>query len=291
MKYYQSATMDVSFAITNEPDLTENDIAELAPNSSITVEDLTRPVYARSYTLPMFTMVTDVDNNIVYTTLEDAVLKSDGVTVSVPAIQGIVQQYTINGQSTITSANLDYNNRLYFTETDIAENGIFISSNTVYDYNAWKRVDNLILQPLGTPCYKFGITENGTMCYIEFPTDVDSLIGSGIQIHYIRTRGAEGNIGKKRISQFYVDTTATRRFSYESINTSYQQNVPLTAEHVAITNSFASVNGKDPETIDEAYRNYQRVKSTFETLVSLKDYTDFLYTNKNYSNGFVCDRM
>lgn len=290
MRYYQSATMDVSFSMTNEPEVSEADIAELAPNSAITLEDLKRPQYTRSYTLPMFTMVSDIDNNIVYTTLEDAILKSDSTLVTVPAIQGIVQEYTINGQSLITASNLDYNNRLYFTETDIAENGIFITNESGYNYSAWKKVDNLILQPLNTPCYKFGLTEDGSMCYIEFPTDIDSLIGGGIRIRYIRTRGMEGNIGRKRIAQFYVDTSATRRFSSESAASANVQSVTVTSDNIAITNSFASTDGKDPETIEDAYRNYQRVKSTFDTLVSLKDYTDFLYTNENYSNGFVCDR-
>ena len=48
--------------------------------------------------------------------------------------------------------------------------------------------------------------------------------------------------------------------------------------------------GYDPETIDEAYRAYKRVKDTFNTLVSLKDYTDYMISSKNASNGYVCDR-
>ena len=67
MRYYQSATTSVTFSMTNEPEVTEDDIAKLAPNSAITLEDLSRSAYTRSYTLPMFTMVSDIDNNIVYT--------------------------------------------------------------------------------------------------------------------------------------------------------------------------------------------------------------------------------
>lgn len=289
MKYYKSATTKLAFTLpkSNEPEITDSDIAELYPvDNNIDIDD---DSYVRSYVIPKFTMFSDVDNTVVYTITEDVTIKSDGITVdNIDAIQGVINTYTINGESNITAANLDYNNRLYLTELDIPENGIFISDDF---RQTWSKVDNLVLQPLGTRCYKFGLTDDGSMCYIEFPSDIDTLIGNGITINYLRTQGFEGNVGKNRITQFYTDVTATRY-----IDSLYTQDVTLTTYesyeqgNVYITNTTAATNGKNPETIDEANRNYQKVKTTFETLVSLRDYENFLYTNENVSNCFVCDR-
>lgn len=283
MKYYKSATTNIQFTMISEPEITEDDLAELSP-TDITI-DLNDPVNVRTYTIPKYTMISDVDNSIVYTLLSDVTIKSDGTVSSDDAkvIQGTINTYTINGESIITAANLDYNNRLYFTELDIPENGIFIHGNN--QNQEWRSSNNLVLEPLGSCCYKFGLTESGTQCYLEFPEDIDSLIGNGITIQYIRTMGLDGNIGKKRLSQFYNDVKAERY-----IDSLYKQEVKLTAENVFITNIDAAVDGRNPEDIDTAYRNYQKIKTTFETLVSLRDYENFLYSNENVSNCFVCDR-
>lgn len=289
MKYYKSATTKLSMTLVKgcEPSIGENDIAQLSPND-LTI-DIEEGENARYYIIPKYTMVSDLENSVVYTLTQDTTLCSDGITVdNVPAIQGVINTYTINGESVITAANLDYNHRLYFTEFDIAENGIFIDG----EFNReWVKVDNLILQPLGSCCYKFGVTEDGSACYIEFPSDIDTLIGNGITIHYLRTQGVEGNVGAKRLHQFYTDVTSTRY-----IDSQYTQDVTLTTYesadrgNVYITNLESATDGRNPETIDEAYRNYQKIKTTFETLVSLRDYENFLYTNENVSNCFVCDR-
>lgn len=284
MKHYQSADTTVSLTVVKEP---EFDLEVISPNDHDI--DLNLIANARVYSLPIFTMVSDIDNNVVYTIVENVVLKSDGVTVHVQALEGVAVDYEINGLRTITASNLDYNNRLYFTELDVAENGIFISNvdSSKQNYSEWEKVDNLVIQPMNTKCYKFGLTDDGSMCYIEFPSDIDSLMGNGINITYIRTSGRDGNIGAKRLVTFYNNVTAEVRLSNDIIHV---QELPVSSEHIYITNLIPGTSGKDPETIDEAYNNYQKIKDTFETLVSLRDYTNFIYTNKNVSNGYVCDR-
>ena len=290
MRYYQSATTDIELVLVNPPIPTESDYSDLGVDTILgdkTEEEIEKywEDTEMIYTLPRFTMISDPDNTIVYTITDEITLSTNGITEKVSAIQGTANQYLINGEKLITPANLDYNNRLYFTETDIAENGIFITTG---QYDDWKRVDNLLIQEIGTPCYKFGITEDGSKCYLEFPTDIDTLMGSGLNITYIRTSGLEGNIAKTKLNQFHVDTKGKRYIP--SISGDKKQECTLTSENVFIKNPLAAVNGKNPETIDEAYKSYQKVKNTFGTLVSLKDYSDFMITNENVSNGYVCDR-
>ena len=288
MRYYQSAIVDVQLTLKKEPDISDNDLLTLTDEYD-KVSDLkasTKPSDVRIYTIPKFTTVSDSSNNIVYTTIEDVEVRSDHKSVTVTAIEGTPEKYKINGATLITADLLDHN-RLYFTESDIAQNGIFIKNNNTVESD-WVPVDNLSIYPLGTPCYKFGITNN-LICYIEFPDDIQDLIGDGLEITYIRTLGTQGAITAKKLSQFFADVSCERRLSGQG-KARTQNGITLTSENVFITNLLPSTSGEEPETIDEAYENYQKVKNTFETLVSLKDYSDFMITNECASNAFVCDR-
>ena len=292
MRYYTSATTKISMTLVsnNEPAITDEDLKVLLPNESIPVDTVKEDSdYSRTYVIPKFTMISDMDNSTIYTITDEVKLNSSGITIDdIPAIQGTINRYSINGETNITAINLDYKHRLYFSELDIPENGIFIEDS---NNDQWERVDNLMLQPNGTKCYKFGLTHDGSSVYLEFPEDIDTLIGKGISIRYIRTLGADGCVSKKRLQQFYPDVKA-RRY----INELYSQEVTVTtytggkSGNVYLTNATTGVGGKNPETIDEAYKSYQRIKTTFETLVSLRDYTNYFITNENVSNCVVCDR-
>lgn len=274
MRYYRAAQGDVN--ITIKSDLGDD-----------LEEQLEGEVY--SYAIPQFTMFTDTDSSIVYTSTSPLTIESRTET-SIPVIEGTVAKYTVNNDALITMQNLDNNNRLYFTETNIAENGIFITTvdstkPNFTNYEEWTCVDNIQVQPRGTLCYKFGVTIDGSVCYIEFPDDIESILGEGLNISYILTNGSAGNISAGKIKQFYVDTKFTR----SSSNTTPTQ-VDATIDKLSIKNTLPIMNGQDPESIDDAYKNYKRVRDTFNTLVSLKDYSDYLVTSKTASNGFVCDR-
>ena len=243
-----------------------------------------------NYTIPQFTMFTDSDSTIVYTSTEEKTIPVK-TEVSIPVIEGIVTKYTINNDSLITIQNLDSNNRLYFTETNIAENGIFITnvdSNrpTRTNYEEWVRVDNLQVEPKGSRCYKLGLTLDSSTCFIEFPDDIEFLMGEGLNISYVLTSGSVGNVSSGKIREFYVETKFTRTTDIGLNPTP----VDATTETISIRNTLPILNGQDPESIDDAYTNYKRVRDTFDTLVSLKDYSDYLVTSNTASNGFVCDR-
>lgn len=250
------------------------------------------------YTIDRFTMVSDSKNNNVYTLTDQVNLTSDGKTAIATAIQGVAVDYTLNGETVITSSALDSYNRLYFTDSNVAENGIFIknadgtsgtesTSNSDKEptvaYGGWRKVDNLSVQELGHNYYRFGITQNTDNCYIEFPEDAEYLIGEGITITYIKSDGENGNIAPRVIEKFYSYVNAT-------VNNDEAQKESLNTDNVRITNANSAVDGKEPETIDDAYRNYRKTIGTFNTLVSLRDYNNAINTSELVSNSFVCDR-
>lgn len=294
MPYYRAAEVIANINIKNTDKLIEKVNSANAKDgySDDTDIDLYKNLV---YKLPKFTMISDTENTAVYTLVEDVDLPYSKEIVNVKALQGTVEDYRLNNNNLITYEQLDPNNRLYFSETNIAENGIFISNSIEKkpsdNFTAWTKVDNLTTQPLNTQCYKFGVSREGDRCYIEFPSDISKLIGEGLFIKYILTDGYVGNIGKRVLSKFYNDTKANINiYESQSSKTIVVENVEITTDEIYITNTLASEGGADPETLADARKNYERTKNTFDTLVSLRDYTNFVKNSDVCSNGFVCDR-
>lgn len=239
------------------------------------------------YYLPRFSMVSNDDNSIIYTITSDVNIPTDGSIITCPVLQGMIQDFMINGDTLITTANLDSNNRIYFSNVNVAENGIFIKNN-LFDYSDWHKVDNLEVEEFGQPVYSFGISQDGNSCYLEFPEDAFDIFGDGLTIKYIVTDGEDGNISARIIEKFYNDPTV-----YDS--TDEEQSVMLTTSTVTVSNLDAIRNGSNPESISEAYSNYKKTVGTFDTLVTLRDYNNAIRSAKLnniniVSNGFVTDR-
>lgn len=245
------------------------------------------------YTIPAFTMVTDADSNIVYSLIgpnisssqlvvSDQSLSLDGSILVFKAIQGIPVKYDINGETLIRFSSLDSNRRLYFNSSDVAQNGVFITNRGMNNFSSWTRVDNLTVQAVSDNdrFFKFGVTTDGTTCYLEFPDNAEALFGEGIEITYIRTLGEDGNVSPRMIEKFYQDLVPAE-----------DNTIILNADNVIISNISSAANGANPETINEAYRGYKRTIGTFDTLVTLRDYFNYIVSAEGLvSNAIVTDR-
>lgn len=264
--------------------------------STVNINWIGETTYPTEYiTIDPFTMISDAEDSIVYTLLGpyDGVNNynvdtmkllcngSSSSAIKCNVIQGVPVDFTVSGSKLITIENIDENNRLYFPDTSIAENGVFITNvSDSGNYNKWSRVDNLSVENFGNYYYKFDINKEGTNCYIEFPEDVESLFGEGIYIKYIRTDSEYGNINASILSKFYDTITASLGGN----------NVILNTDVISINNPGSINNGTSYETINDAYRNYKHTVGTFKTLVTLRDYINAIINSGLVSNGFVCDR-
>lgn len=266
MKYNQSATTELNVTVMKNSD-EEFDTAKTVV-----------------YNLPRFVMFTDVDSSIVYTSTKPANLALKQ-TQSVPVIEGTVSDLVINNETTITYDLLDSKNRVYFSDRNIAENGIFITNVNKDNYDEWYLTDSLETESPNSLCYKFGVSIDSEACFIEFPEDVADVIGEGINIKYIKTSGKQGNISTRRISYLFSDISVD-----VVVDGTTEENKTITNDILSIYNPLGTNNGVDAESIDAAYKNYKRVKNTFKTLVSLHDYTDYMMSSECASNGYVCDR-
>lgn len=272
MHWYRSAYTDVSIRYTGD-----------RINSSVIIDP--------------FTLVTDNDNNVIYTLIGNASVPSDTFEVNkqelsltgenevtFKAIQGLPVTYELNGNSLIKSSDLDGRNRIYFDTNQVAENGIFICNFGLENYSEWKKKDNLLIENLGNRFYKFGVSDDGTSCYLEFPEDAAEIFNEGINITYIKTDATYGDVSRSYLSKFYNNLTLLYTLGEETLS------ITLDNTNTSITNLFASVGSSEEETINDAYRGYKRTVGTFDTLVTLRDYINYLINNDLTSNCIVCDR-
>lgn len=253
--YYKAASVDVTFTSSS------------AVSSELTIDK--------------YQVVNDgTDDSVDFVTCEDAkILMNSKVSSSkVRALQGTLKDLTILDSTNITLDNLDEDNRIYFSESNVAENGIFFNDVLSYsddsvddtssssNSNAWKRSTNLNLEINGTNVFKFGYDSVKQLPYLEFPTWISEIWGSSQSIKYIVTNGVNGTI------------------SSGTLNSTITKSVDDIEYTITASNVSSSVSGKDPETIDESYSGFKKTIGTFDTLVSCRDYANYIY-NMMYDDG------
>lgn len=264
MKYYQSATTDVT--ISYKGNLLNDD----------------SKIY--TFTLPKFTQIKNSSADISYTTLKECsftVGKSQDTAIitsnKVPCIEGSYQVCSTNDGELITIDHIDDNYRFYLPEAAIAENGIFVSNLTNNSYSAyWTKVDNLNTVISGKAAWKFGFDSYRQMPYIQFPEDISTLIEDGLKIEYIRTSGVSGNVSARTLSKVALTTEIVTNQSDTDGNT-----IKISADDLIAVNTQATTNGANPETINAAYNNYKKIIGTFDTLVTCRDYMNKIYNLYN----------
>lgn len=263
MGYYNSAEVDVTFMYRGL--MSKND-------SSMSI---VFPAYS--------TVVTGIDDETTYVLTDRVELTQRGLSVTKSAIEGTLKTLRGTDNSYIQLNNLDDNNRLYFPERFVAVNGIFIT-NVSEENNLWDRVDNLNVEVPSVKCFKFGFDSSKNLPYIEFSDNISSLIGDGLDIKYIITKGVDGNVKMNFLTKLYntTDLTSLTVWSSEDAKTE----LPVVLTDLVISNQAASVNGRNPETIDEAYNNFKKVVGTFDTLVTCRDYANFIYRLVDESNNY-----
>lgn len=267
MKWYQSATTTLSMV---------DNSGKVARASSFSTGDR-----SGKNIFDIFTMFSNDAGDVIYTltrNVSKSELSTKGQAITdIPVIEGANYEYEINGETLITLNNLDADLRLYFREPYVAENGIFIKRDGDSWDSAWTKVDNLASEILDQTIFEFGVLPNSDTCYVQFPQDIGNLIGSGLRIRYVISSGVKGNVSAKEINTCTVDIIAK-----SSDDTEINLN-----DSIIIQNPSSTTSGKDPETLDEAYKNYKKTIGTFNTLVTCRDYENNIYNAKNGTNNYV----
>lgn len=259
-KYYKSAETNISFRYDGDKITQSNPLV-----------------------LPAFkTVVTDVDGEISYSLLQDCTIYKNKTYYSAPAIQGVFKDLIVGNKDRILISDLDDNNRVYLPEAMIAENGVFVFnvSDSVSADDSWERVDNLnLVEPSNDSfVFKFGFDSERALPYIEFPVNISDLIGSGLYVKYLITKGAQGNVSANTLTVYTNPLELKGGFNFSSTNGE-------SSDTITVNNFASTVTGHDPETIDEAYNSFKKTVGTFDTLVTCRDYMNAMYNAENSRTG------
>lgn len=262
-RYYQSAKSKI-YVLYQGTDLPENDSFQL---------------------IPFETVFTDVDNSKSYILTSPITVSAANTTVTGEIIEGQLETLSVGGIEQITTEYLDDNNRVYLPEQMVAENGIYVFpyGTSISTAEFWKQVENLNTVQSGVKCYKFGFDSIQQLPYIEFPKDISEIIGEGLYIKYVRTTGSQGNISAGFLTQLLKpgsilsagtgsEGKPIQVYPSSSENADGSQKTVLVISNMSATNT-----GADPETIDEAYNSFKRQVGTLETLVTCRDYANYIY--------------
>ena len=273
ISYYKSATTTIAFSYLGG----NTDLDTILDNGG-------------TFKLKAFDTSFKTEDNIVFTLLEDIQITNQTRTdTNKRVIQGQLKALNIT-DSTISDTNaskiqlynLDDNNRIYLPDAMVAENGVFINreiESTTNQDNVWRRVDNLNDYAIGSKVFKFGFDSSKRLPYIEFPSDIADLIEDGLEIYYIVTDGVNGYASLNSITSINAAS-----ISVEDYSGSLQSTPSLADSDYSLSNPM-STNGAEPETIDEAYRNFKKTVGTFNTLVSCDDYSNGIYLLEDSNGG------
>ena len=202
------------------------------------------------------------------------------------AIGGILKDLLVNTSGNVIDenydntliqlVNLDDNNRIYFPEINVAQNGVFVANDSSED-KYWDEVENLNYQIPGEKCFKFGFDSTVNLPYIEFPKDISELIENGLRVKYIVTSGVSDNVSAGTLNVLLASNDI-EGFDFGSEGED--------VDYLYIKNASGSINGANPETINEAYNSFKKVIGTFDTLVTCRDYANAIYQLYDSANEY-----
>jgi hypothetical protein len=208
--------------------------------------------------------------------------------MKVEAYQGYLCETTFN------SSQLR-NNRYYVPDIMLDEKNMwccYISKDDTEDVDKpifLKKTDNLLTindsdeLAKNTIYFQFGVDEFD-FPYIEIASYWQAVVGKDspitFKLYYIKTLGKYGNISTNYLNS--IETNSNIEVSVENV---------LTTDAIVSDDGdgYLSEPGLDPENAEEAYKNSINYIMTYDTLVTIYDFSRFLKRQLCVSNGFACD--
>lgn len=196
--------------------------------------------------IPRYVQVKTADGTT-FTTKDEATLFAGQTFVDVEAYQGafVTDLFSATGADT---------QNFPLAKPDVAQNFV----DVLVGNQAWTE-DTALVSPKERTVYEVltDVDERAVLRFSRFLGDVPPQ-NSAVQVNYIATRGAAGNIGKNLVTTIVTQLAG--------------------GEGLGVTNTTVAAGGKDRESIDEARVNAPRQLRTLNRAVTLQDYVDLLET-------------
>lgn len=213
--------------------------------------------------------------------------------MKLPAIQGYVNKITF------TKAQLK-NNRFYLPDSSLDDTYMYLSYTTT-DSNSTRektifidKTDNLLTVTDFDNTNVIGADENYPKLYFQFDIDdfdypyielssywEDQLGADGVKFtfYYFRTLGKNGSVTTNFLTNMGAGILGTINVSNVASNT-----------YVLDSNgNYLSSPGANPQTAEDAYIDSLNYIMTYNTLVTIYDFTRFTKRQDGISNAFACD--
>lgn len=224
------------------------------------------------------------DGNLTYTILPDNNNLTSGVYVISPkhyrefkAVQGILTQINISTSSII-------NNKYYLPTTNIDESHIYIYEQDTGNYVQWQQVDNLTSQTTAGRFFEFD-TDDYDKPFIKFTKfwkTLKSDTTNSFTLYYLYTEGVNGCVGNDAFGTI-IETpelqSSTEEAQYTITN--------LTNQHGYLSNNNQP--GYDKQSVEDARADVASYITTYDTLVTLKDFERFVTRHSGFSCALSVD--
>lgn len=262
-------TLTASTDITNTPRVITYNILPLTNGYGATGSRSRRSILADSV-------------DVFYDT--DIVNLESGQSCTRVAIEGDLRSYSVSVKDII---NNNYTVTLpsqHVDTTAIWVKGRSSLSSTVYDKTQWVQVANVAEFDIPEPRYAvtYDNYSNAQITVSNYLKQLDNYKSYYLTIFWIDCSGIIGCVGSNVLKYPVFAKPNNPEYSSGEILVSNLSNT------VELPHTY-TVTGKSPETAKEAYHNSRNYITTFDSLVTLPDYTRFLKREAGVDCGIVID--
>jgi len=294
--FYTAARTEVTFT-NNTSDTMTLDFGFNGSNfSTLTASvDITNTSRVITYNvLPMTSSYGDTESRSRRSVLADFIdVFADTDIVSLPsggsctrvAIEGDLRSYSVAVKDVIKNNYVITLPSQHVDTTAIWVKGRASLSSTNFDKTQWVQVSNVA--EFDTPEPRYAVTydnySNAQITISNYLNQLSSYEGYYLTIFWIDCSGVIGCVNKNVLSNLI--------FAKPNNNPDYNSGEILVSNlsnTVELPHTY-TVTGRSPETAKEAYHNSRNYITTFDSLVTLPDYTRFLKREAGVDCGIVID--
>lgn len=214
----------------------------------------------------------------------DIVTLKSGASCTRVAIEGDLRSYTVAVKDVIENNYIITLPSQHVDTTAIWIKGRSSLASISYDKTQWVQVSNVA--EFDTPEPRYAVTydnySNAQITISNYLKQLSNYEGYYLTIFWIDCSGIIGCVNKDVLSNLVFAKTGNPPFSAGEILVSNLSNT------VELPHTY-TVTGKSPETAKEAYLNSRNYINTFDSLVTLPDYTRFLKREAGVDCGVVID--
>ena len=212
----------------------------------------------------------------------DTVSLASGASCTRVAIEGDLRSYSVAVADVIKNNYVITLPSQHVDTTAIWVKGRTSLASTTFDKTQWVQVANVA--QFDTPEPRYAVTydnySNAQITISNYLNQLSNYEGYYLTIFWIDCSGVIGCVGNDVLGNLLFAKTQTNDVSY----TSGEILVSNLSNTVEFPHTY-TVTGKSPETAKEAYINSRNYINTWDSLVTLPDYTRFL----NREAGVDCD--